>query len=197
MSLKSLHSQNAFFLSDPVLELVWYIHRLLLCNQFPLSSAAYHSSFWGLRILARLSWGFWLRASQEAVVKLLARTTVWRLDWGGKIHFQAHSRGRWQGALTLTSPWAFSKWVIMRERRVGERGRERETETDWERGGRSLYVEMPFRSSVPLLPVSVGLTDQGCDGVSGDDTGYENQDAGLRADHLRGCLPPMGRWGRE
>ena len=76
MSLKLLHPQNAFFLSDPVLEPAWYIHRLLLCNQFPLSSAAYHSSFWGLRILAWLSWGFWLRAPLEAVVKLSARTTV-------------------------------------------------------------------------------------------------------------------------
>lgn len=87
----------------------------------------------------------------------------------------------------------------MREREKGRRERKREGDRDRlrERGGRSLYVEMPFRSSIPLLPVSVGLTDQGCDGVSGDDTGYEIQEAGLRGDHLRGCLPPMGRWGRE
>ena len=87
----------------------------------------------------------------------------------------------------------------MREREKGRRERKREGDRDRlrERRVQSLRRDalQKFHSLTPS--VSVGLTDQGCDGVSGDDTGYEIQEAGLRGDHLRGCLPPMGRWGRE
>ena len=110
MSLKLLYPQNAFFLWDPVLELAWYIHRLLLCNQFPLSSAAYHSSFRVLRILAWPSWGFWLRASREAVVNLLARTTVSEdLTEVERSTFKLTLVAIGGGLGLLTSPWAFSK----------------------------------------------------------------------------------------
>ena len=110
MSLKLLYPQNAFFLWDPVLELAWYLHRLLLCNQFPLSSAAYHSSFRVLRILAWPSWGFWLRASREAVVNLLARTTVSEdLTEVERSTFKLTLVAIGGGLGLLTSPWAFSK----------------------------------------------------------------------------------------
>lgn len=38
--------------------------------------------------------------------------------------------------------------------------------------------------------------DQDYDKIREDYTGYEFQEAGITGDHLRGCLPQMGGWGR-
>lgn len=83
---------------------------------------------------------FLLRVSPEVAVKLLARTAViWRLSWGWRIHFQAHTGGRQQTSVphwllawrprflaTEGSPWGCSTWQLAFPGVGDERERERE-----------------------------------------------------------------------
>lgn len=50
--------------------------------------------------------------------------------------------------------------VSDREREKDRRERKREGDRDGlrERGGRSLYIEMPFRSFIPLLPLCLSVS---------------------------------------
>ena len=84
-----------------------------------------------------------------------------------------------------------------REKDRRERKREGDSQRGRERRAQSLYKDALQKVRSLTSSVSTGLTDQACDSVRGDDTGYEFQEAGIRGDHLRGCFPPMGRWGRE
>lgn len=63
-----------------------------------------------------------------------------------------------------------------REKDRRERRRGGDKVGEGEGGGRSLCIETPSRSFVPLTSsVSIAVTDQACDSVRGDNTGYDSR----------------------